>query len=172
MRLRQMAVAFLFNEKDEVLFLQKRQEAAFLSGQLVPVGGHLEGHELSDPQQACLREIEEETGLTVHSINGLSLRYIVHRVKEEAEIRIQYIYMGRVTPGSRLVESEEGRLEWVDCGSLNLRNVTASTREVLSHYLVTGNHSSGVQVGVMHSLHGEPAVRWTALQDWEAEVRR
>lgn len=36
----------------------------FVSNMVVPVGGHLEPHEINNPSGACLREIEEETGLT------------------------------------------------------------------------------------------------------------
>jgi 8-oxo-dGTP diphosphatase len=162
-----MAVAFLFNDNHEVLFLQKKPQAAFLSGYLVPVGGHLEEDELNDPQRACLREIEEETGLTIHDINDLSLRYIVHRVKEGQEIRIQYIYMGKAATGSRVRGSEEGQLEWVDCSTLKQRNATASTQEVLRHYMDTGIHNSMIYTGTMYSIQGEPAVQWAILQDWE-----
>lgn len=172
MLLRQMAVALLFNGNHEVLFLQKKTEAKFLSGHLVPVGGHLEENEINDPQKACLREIEEETGLTSNSINDLSLRYIIHRVKDDREIRIQYIFTGKVAAGSRLLESEEGRLGWVDCGSLNQCPVTASTREVVAHYLATGIHNKLVYTGSMHSVLGEPRVQWAILQDWEGQVKR
>jgi 8-oxo-dGTP diphosphatase len=36
-----MAVAFLINEDQEVLFLQKRPKDTFLAGFLVPIGGIL-----------------------------------------------------------------------------------------------------------------------------------
>ncbi|QUL55819.1 NUDIX domain-containing protein [Paenibacillus tritici] len=170
MQLRQMAVALLFNEQQEILFLQKKTEATFLSGHLVPVGGHLEEQEITDPQKACLREIAEETGLTSHSINDLSLRYIIHRVKENREIRIQYIFIGRVVVGSRILESDEGRLMWVNGSALNQYPVTASTREVIAHYLETGIHNKQLYTGTMHSVLGEPAIQWAILQDWERQV--
>jgi 8-oxo-dGTP diphosphatase len=174
MLLRQMAAALLFNDKHEVLFLQKKPQAKFLSGYLVPVGGHLLDDELNDPQAACLREITEETGLTSDSMNDLSLRYIIHRVKADQEIRIQYIFTGKIAAGSGLLESEEGRLEWVewvDCGLINQRPVTASTREVLAHYLAAGIHNKLVYTGTMNSIQGEPAIQWAILQDWEGQVK-
>lgn len=57
MKLRQLAVAFLLNEEQEVLFLQKKQKDTFLAGSLVPIGGHIEGDEINEPQKACFREI-------------------------------------------------------------------------------------------------------------------
>ena len=86
MKLRQMAVAFLFNEEQEVLFLQKKQKDTFLAGFLVPIGGHIEGEEMNEPQKACLREIEEETGIKSEFIDNLALRYIVLRIKDHQEI--------------------------------------------------------------------------------------
>lgn len=53
MQIRPMAVAFLFNEHREVLFLQKKSDSAFLPGQLVPIGGHMEGDEIGEPKRAC-----------------------------------------------------------------------------------------------------------------------
>ncbi|OKP85065.1 hypothetical protein A3844_17560 [Paenibacillus helianthi] len=168
MQLRQMAVAFLLNERREMLFLQKKSTSAFLPGQLVPIGGHMEGEEISEPKRACLREIEEETGLAEHALAGLELRYIVHRIKDESEIRIQYIFTGEVQSGSRLMESDEGRLMWVDCGNVLNQRVTASTKEVVRHYLETGIHNHTTYIGTMHGLQGQAAMSWAVLEDWES----
>ncbi|MBP1917451.1 8-oxo-dGTP pyrophosphatase MutT (NUDIX family) [Lederbergia galactosidilyticus] len=54
-------MAFLLNEEQEVLFLQKRPKDSFLAGHLVPIGGHIDGDEINDPKKACIREIKEET---------------------------------------------------------------------------------------------------------------
>ncbi|KKI91117.1 hypothetical protein WQ54_16680 [Bacillus sp. SA1-12] len=98
-----MAVAFLLNEEQEVLFLQKKPKETSLAGLLVPIGGHIEGDEIDEPQKACLREIEEETGLKSDYIYNLTLRYIVLRIKENQEIRIQYVFFGNVSKNSTLV---------------------------------------------------------------------
>lgn len=167
MRLRQMAAAFLFNEDKEILLLQKKANSRFLGGHLVPVGGHIEDGEFSDPQRACLREIEEETGLAEQDLGGLTLRYIVNRLKAGQEIRIQYIFMGIVAPGSRIASGEEGELLWKDTGRLDGAHITASTSAVLQHYFETGIHNNYIYTGTMHSLQGEPAVSWSILDDWE-----
>ncbi|WP_227936437.1 NUDIX domain-containing protein [Alkalihalobacillus deserti] len=83
MKLRQLAVAFLLNEEQEVLFLQKKkQKDTFLAGLLVPISGHIERYEICELRTACIREIEEETGLNNKDIKNLTLRYIVLRLKE------------------------------------------------------------------------------------------
>lgn len=169
MKLRPMAVALLFNEKQEVLLLQKRPGSPFLPGYLVPIGGHMKADEINDPLHACLREIEEETGLTEQAVGSLALRYMIHRIKEDKEIRTQYIFSGTVRADSSFIESEEGRLMWVDGRTSADRHVTASTLEVMRHYLETGIHTSYVYVGSMHSYHGEPVMGWNVLEDWEGK---
>ncbi|NHN34523.1 NUDIX hydrolase [Paenibacillus agricola] len=101
------AVAFLFHE-NQLLFMQKENKNSFLSGMVIPIGGHLEQHEISIPKEACLREIEDETGLTKDDLSYLNLKYIVLRIKD-TEIRIQYVYFGNVKH-TNVVDSEEGRL--------------------------------------------------------------
>lgn len=168
MKLRQMAVAFLFNNKQEVLFLQKKSNSTFLSGLMVPIGGHIEGDEINHPHNACVREIREETGLMVNNLNKLALRYIVHRVRDNNEIRIQYVYFGNVLEGSKVIESDEGQLSWVDYKEIINQNVTATTKEIIKHYNEIGKSTNKVYVGSMKSLKGEPGVTWGVLEDWES----
>ncbi|WP_052380396.1 NUDIX hydrolase [Paenibacillus camerounensis] len=167
MRLRQMAVAFLFNEAQDVLFLQKKTGSRFLGGHLVPVGGHIEDGEHNDPRTACLREIIEETGLTGQNIGGLTLRYMIYRLRAGQEITVQYIFMGIVASGSPLAAGEEGELLWLEAGKLGGFQVTASTRAVLQHYFESGIHNDYIYTGTMHSMQGEPVVSWSVLEDWE-----
>lgn len=166
-RLRQMAVAFLWNEEAEVLFLQKKSGSVFLPGHLVPIGGHMEEGEFNDPRRACIREIEEETGLAEQAIRNLSLRYIVHRIRGNQEIRIQYVYMGYVPAGNIVAESEEGKLLWMDGRRLSGQHLTASTKEIMNHYLEQGIHNAQIYVGSLYPQQDRPVMGWTVLEDWE-----
>lgn len=170
LKLRQMAVALLLNEEQEVLFLQKKQIDTFLSGYLVPIGGHIEGDEINEPQKACFREIEEETGLKSDYIEKLTLRYIVLRVKDNQEIRIQYVFIGRVSKNSTLIESDEGSLSWVGYNDILNHNVSATTKELVKHYAETGKYDEKVYVGSMKSLKGNPKITWGLLEDWELPI--
>jgi 8-oxo-dGTP diphosphatase len=162
-----MAVAFLLSEEQEVLFLQKKQKDTFLAGLLVPIGGHIEGNEINEPQYACLREIEEETGLKGEHIENLTLRYIVHRIKENQEIRIQYVFFGNVSKNTTLLESDEGSLAWVGYKDIPSRNVSATTIEIVKHYNEIGKSTENLYVGSMRSLKGNGAINWGILEDWE-----
>ncbi|QVY63657.1 NUDIX domain-containing protein [Cytobacillus gottheilii] len=162
-----MAVAFLFSEKLEVLFLQKKQKDTFFAGFLVPIGGHIEGNEINEPLKACLREIEEETGLKREFIENLRLRYIVHRIKENQEIRLQYVFFGNVSRINTLSESDEGSLTWVGYNEISSQNVSATTIEIVNHYKEIGKTTENVYVGSMRSLKGNPTITWGLLEDWE-----
>ncbi|MDQ0888860.1 8-oxo-dGTP diphosphatase [Paenibacillus sp. V4I9] len=162
--LRQMAVAFLFHE-NQMLFMQKANNNSFVSGMVIPIGGHLEQHEISMPKEACLREIVEETGLTNDDLSDLNLKYIVLRIKDN-EIRIQYVYFGDVKH-TNVVDSEEGRLFWVNCEETGTLNVTATTKYILEHYSNTSKGSSDVFIGTMKSNDSQPEITWALLEDWE-----
>ncbi|MUK89290.1 NUDIX domain-containing protein [Ornithinibacillus sp. L9] len=170
MKLRQMAVAFLLNEEQEVLFLQKKPKDTFLGGLLVPIGGHIEGNEISQPKGACLREIEEETGLKRDYINDLTLRYVVLRAKENKEIRIQFVFFGTVSKNFTLIESDEGSLKWVKFQEIANQNVSATTIEIVKHYKDFGESMENVYVGSMKSLKGKPTITWGLLEDWEMPI--
>jgi 8-oxo-dGTP diphosphatase len=170
MKLRQMAVAFLFNEKQEVLFLQKKKKDTFLAGLLVPIGGHIEGDEINEPQKACFREIEEETGLKRDYIQDLTLRYVVLRIKDNQEIRIQYVFNGMVSENTALIESDEGSLSWIGYEGILKHNVSATTKEIVKHYDEIGKYNDKVYVGSMKSLHGKADITWGYLEDWELPI--
>lgn len=162
-----MAVAFLLNEEQEVLFLQKRPKDTFLAGLLVPIGGHIEDGEINDPKNACIREIEEETGLRSDCIENLALRYIVLRIKDNQEIRIQHVFFGNISKNATLTESDEGSLEWVCCKEIPNQNVSATTIEIVKHYKEIGTFTESVYIGSMRSLEGRPEMTWGLLEDWE-----
>lgn len=164
-----MAVAFLYNDNQDFLFLQKDSNSPFLPGHLVPIGGHIEGHEINDPMKACLREIGEETGLLESSINNLALRYIVLRVKDNKEIRIQYVYFGDVAKEHTLVESEEGQLSWINGKKIIDLQVSATTKEIINHYFTYRKSTDQVYVGSMKDFEGEPQITWSILEDWEQQ---
>ncbi|WP_051250464.1 NUDIX domain-containing protein [Paenibacillus harenae] len=161
--LRQMSVAFLFHE-EKVLLMEKPKNNSFVSGMVVPIGGHLEQHEMNTPKEACLREVEEETGLTSADLTGLELKYIILRIKE-TEIRLQYVYFSNVKHMT-VRESEEGKLSWIDVKLADELNVTATTKYIFKHFSENKN-SSEIYVGTMKSVGSEPEITWALLEDWE-----
>jgi 8-oxo-dGTP diphosphatase len=55
------AVAFL-KRGDDYLLMKRADNRKIALGVWSAVGGKLEPYELNDPQAACLREVQEETG--------------------------------------------------------------------------------------------------------------
>lgn len=147
MKFRNMAAVFLLNEEEEVLFLQKKRRAAFLGGLLVPIGGHIKGDEINEPRKACLREVEEETGLKRECINNLRMKYIVLRIRDNQEIRIQYVFFGNVSKNINLIESDEGSLTWIDYKEIVNHNVSSTTKEKVEHYNELDKSTANVYVG-------------------------
>ncbi|MDT2287821.1 NUDIX hydrolase [Paenibacillus larvae] len=54
------------------------------------VGGHVEPGEIRNPRAACLREIQEETGIEENQIKQFRLQYILIRLNQQ-ELRQQFL---------------------------------------------------------------------------------
>ncbi|MBB3109996.1 8-oxo-dGTP diphosphatase [Paenibacillus phyllosphaerae] len=163
-RTRQMAAAFLFHGT-KILLMHKRgsrwqrQTVPFYSA----IGGHLEPEELNDPYAACLREIEEETGLAASDLENLQLRYVLLRLKED-EIRQQFIYFGRVKH-DQVVASDEGELGWHEIAELASLHSSHIHHAVLRHYQENPDQAH-IYTGTMSiASDGQPIVHWQVLRD-------
>jgi 8-oxo-dGTP diphosphatase len=167
MKLRLLSTAVLFNEND--LLMMKRSPNRTLSpGMWAAVGGHVEPYEIADPRAACLREIEEETGLPESDIRDLTLRYILIRLRG-SEVRQQFVYFGR-TAGRALGETTEGELHWIPLEQVSDRNIPYIYRAVLEHYFRNGPapHVWVATAGQEDTdAKGSPAMHWAPLIDPE-----
>ncbi|MEK8131368.1 NUDIX hydrolase [Paenibacillus filicis] len=163
-RARMMATAMLFNQGD--LLMMKRSMTRTLSpGLWAAVGGHLETHEINDPEAAVLREIQEETGLLPEELGELRLRYILIRLNQQ-EVRQQFIYTA-VTRKRDIIQSDEGVLHWIPRDEVLDREIPFIYRKLLEHYFQQPA-SPHVWVGTAgYEASGEPAVHWTELIDPE-----
>jgi len=74
----------------------------------IGVGGKFEDKE--SPEECAKREVKEETGLTLKS---LKLRSVVTYVSNEWETEYMYVFTSDEFEG-KLIECNEGDLEWVD----------------------------------------------------------
>lgn len=90
---------------------------------------------------------EEETGIKNEFIENLALRYIILRVKDNQEIRIQYVFIGNVVKNTPLIESNEGALSWIRYKDILNQNVSATTKEIVKHYDQVGKYCEEVYVG-------------------------
>lgn len=78
----------------------------------VGVGGHFEADET--PEECLLREVKEETGLTLTS---WQLRGIITFICNRQQTEYMFLYTADAYSGT-LTECSEGNLEWIDKSSV------------------------------------------------------
>lgn len=168
-KLRLMATAVLFNEND-LLMMMRSPNRTLSPGMWAGIGGHLEPHEIGDPRAACLREIEEETGLSASDISELRLQYVLIRLREN-EIRQQFVYIGHANRRN-VGETDEGELHWIPRDRILDRNIPYVYHELLRHYLSNGpaDHvwiatASLVDEAAPSGNIRQPAMIWTPMLD-------
>ncbi|MGZ9583727.1 NUDIX domain-containing protein [Paenibacillus marinisediminis] len=161
-KMREMATAF-FSYNDKLLMMKKKPGRVFSFEFWSGVGGHLEAQEINHPYEACLREIEEETGLKKGDLFNLELRYILLRQKDD-EIRQQYVYFGE-SRHTDVISSEEGELYWIHKNDVENLQISTILKFMLQHYN-ENRHKTSVHVGTMTMRNNEePQVQWTELMD-------
>ncbi len=100
-------LSFVFNG-DDVLMLKRDAGKRVFPNQYNGLGGHVERDE--DVRSSALREIKEESGLTVHS---LRLRGIHNIDAGAASGILLFIFTAISDIRDLLPESPEGKLEWI-----------------------------------------------------------
>jgi 8-oxo-dGTP diphosphatase len=129
---RTMTGAFLIHH-DDVLMLKRSKNKKIAPGLWSCIGGHVEPYEHGSPENCCLREIEEETGIPRTEIENLTLRYILLRRKED-ELNQHYIFFGHSK--TRTIGScDEGELHWVKLSEMAHLQMSLSLKLMVEHYL-------------------------------------
>lgn len=162
--LRVMTTAYLFHN-GSVLLMERSSQRSFIPGVWSGIGGHVEPTEYGDLRSACLREIEEETGLQSEDVQKLVLRYVISRQRKN-ELRQQFIYFGTTTK-TELGATDEGTLHWIPSNQVFDCRMTDSNRLMLRHYF-DNEPSNQVWVGTMYGEDGEPKMHWALMSDWES----
>ena len=103
-------VTLCYIEKDgKYLMLHRTKKKNDLNkDKWIGVGGKFEDKE--SPEECAIREVKEETGLT---LNSCKLRCIVTFVSNEWETEYMYVFTSNDFTG-KLIECNEGELKWVD----------------------------------------------------------
>jgi 8-oxo-dGTP diphosphatase len=163
--LRVMTAAFLENG-DDFLMMKRSLNMKLMPGLWAAPGGHLDPEEINDPRRACLRELNEETGLTEQYLSDFQLRYIIIRLKGTDEIRIQYIFFGQSVK-REVTANEEGELYWINKLTLSDLQMPTTIRLTLEHYFQTAQTNDTIYTGTVKAVDGKPVIQWAQLQDWE-----
>ena len=105
-------LSFVING-DDVLMLKRDAGKRVFPNQYNGLGGHVERDE--DVRSSALREIEEESGLSVHS---LRLRSIHNIDAGEASGILLFVFTAISDSRDLKPDSPEGTLEWISIGKV------------------------------------------------------
>ncbi len=94
---------------DEVLLLHRiKKEHDLNEGMWIGIGGHFEENE--SPEECALREVKEETGLTMTEFR---YRGVVTFVSDRYEGEYMHLFTATKTEGELNRDCDEGVLQWV-----------------------------------------------------------
>jgi 8-oxo-dGTP diphosphatase len=144
-KLRNMTSVY-FVMDDAILFLYRIGSRVANNKYVGSAGGHFEPEELNDPKRCALREMQEELGLTEGDVEGLTLRYITHRLMK-GEIRQNYYFFARLKTQKELTSSE-GKLQWFSFEEIPALNMPVSAKHMILHYLETGRFNDRLYAGI------------------------
>ena len=93
---------------DAILMMKRSPHRRVFPNQYNGLGGHIERNE--DPASSALREIREESGLSVHSLRLCS----IHNIDTGAQNGILLFVYTAISDSRSLIEdNDEGTLEWI-----------------------------------------------------------
>lgn len=97
-------------EKDNkyLMLHRNKKENDLNEGKWIGVGGKFEKDET--PEECLLREVKEETGLTLTSYK---LRAVITFISDEWETEYMYLFTADEFEG-KLIQCNEGELKWID----------------------------------------------------------
>lgn len=102
-------LCYIHNQQGQTLLLHRiKKENDLNHDKWIGVGGKFEDKE--SPEDCLLREVKEETGLTLTSYR---YRGLVTFVSDRWETEYMHLFTGEAFTGT-LIECDEGTLEWVD----------------------------------------------------------
>ena len=158
-KLRNMTSVYLVRE-GEVLCLYRIGSRVASNKYIGSAGGHFEKDELNDPKNCVLREMQEELGLSEADVEGLTLRYITHRLTG-GEIRQNYYFFGQLKEERKLTSSE-GTLHWIPFDEVPKLTMPVSAKHMILHYLEEGRFTDHLYCGVTQ----ETGTKFIIMQDF------
>lgn len=107
------SLCYIEKDKKYLMLHRTKKQNDYNHDKWIGIGGKFE--ESESPEECILREVKEETGLTLTS---LDYRGIVTFVSDNNFTEYMHIFYSDSFTGS-LIECDEGNLEWVDKEKMN-----------------------------------------------------
>lgn len=102
------AICYIEKDGKYLMLHRTKKEKDINKEKWIGVGGKFEKDE--SPEECILREVKEETGLT---LNSFKLRCIITYTSKDWETEYMYVFTSKDFSGE-LIECNEGDLEWVE----------------------------------------------------------
>ena len=155
--------AFLKNG-NHYLLMKRSQNRKLFPNVWCYIGGHIQKDEFNDPLKACYREIEEETGIKRNHIYNLNLRYIL--ISMYSNIVYQnYVYFGE-TDEEKFIDTEEGKLHWIEEKNLLKLEFEKNFMELIEHYLQNKFYGK-IIIGTTGKESNTLKMNWSILESFE-----
>lgn len=126
------SVVFLFSpDYARIVLLCRAAWKSFAPLRWTGIGGRLEGDEVTEPTSGALRELREETGLTLAGLR--EWRFVADILDPGAEVRL--VYFTAVLAAEQLPPCNEGTLHWVSLADYPAYDLIENTRATLDAIL-------------------------------------
>lgn len=146
-KLRNMTSVYLYDNNKRMLMLYRIGSRAINDSYIGTAGGHIENDELNNPETSVLRELEEETGVTINDIENLNLKYITLRYKKN-EARQNYYFFAKLKNSDLEIKSNEGNLKWFNQEEIAGLDMPHTAKYMIKHYIEKGQFNDNVYAGV------------------------
>ncbi|HOO50040.1 MAG TPA: NUDIX hydrolase [Alphaproteobacteria bacterium] len=113
-------VACLINKGNEYLFIKQNKKGGAYPDTLHIPGGGLEENET--PDEAIIREVEEEVGITIKNLIGIGFDWDILPYKGEETLLIFLQYTAELDQGEAKPSSDAKSVSWINKADLALAN--------------------------------------------------
>ncbi len=127
-------VTYLENGDNILMLYRNKKKNDINEGKWLGVGGHIENFE--SPYESALREIKEETGLTV---NSLEFRGLITFIADRKELEYIFVFSSEDFSGE-LIECDEGELHWINRNKILDLNIWEGDKDFLNKIVNKDKH--------------------------------
>jgi len=125
----------LIVHQNKVLMFKRSENKKKFPGFWAAPGGHVDADE--DPLTCSIREIKEETGVTLTTDDVKLKAVAMHHHTDRKELYIVFIFLAQIKEGQKIIqETREGHAAWIDINELlKMGNVLPPLKYYFDHVL-------------------------------------
>lgn len=125
---------------NKVLMHKRAEDKKKFPGYWIGPGGHIDQGE--DPLTAAIREVKEETNVSVKP-KDIQLKVVAfHHHLDRNEVWAEYLFRATIPSNQHIVDTHEGTSDWIEIKKLkSMKNIFPPSQIYLEHIL---DHHSGI----------------------------